>query len=173
MLPASDLQRLSELNDQIKILVAHETDLNEELRITLSSLNRHVVRMRAGSSQDSASATAPEFIEHAINVITFVAGVLAHNWIARADDAAAQRVLQRRRKRKFATPAQIRHVARYRVNVEWPARIGPKDEPYAESRGPNGWTVTWIKNGEKFEAEGDNDLNGVTLRRESWVPEMR
>jgi hypothetical protein len=168
------MDALEELNSRIRALLASDDgSIPSELREVLASLDWYVRQARPRHSAHTvrdAATYLPEVIDHATQVLVFVSGALVNNWIARADNAAAQAFLRRRKRGRAATPTQIRHVGRFSINLQWPAQIKASDDPVSERRGPDGWSVSWVKNGEKYTAEGDNDLANVTLFREKVDP---
>jgi hypothetical protein len=168
--PAEVLRRL---NSQIQKSLTSEqrATADPELLESLESLNWYIAEWSkpppSARSIGHAFVT-PEVIQQAINVVVWVGGAVLTNRIAHADNAVTQAFLRRRKRDKAPTSNQIKHVARFRINMEWPsAEIKFDDDPYSESRGPNGWSVAWLKGEQLYSVDGDNDLATVNIRRES------
>lgn len=171
-MPANDnTNELLDLTQEIKRLLDESANTDPRLRDALQSLEW---RIRVFSSPPSTperlshsygTLPPPEVIEAVTHVAVFVGGALVQNWIARADNKITQEILRRRRRRKPPTATQIKHFARFRLNVEWPAQIRASDDPHEERRGPEEWAISWVKGNVEFSASGDNDLREVSLGR--------
>jgi hypothetical protein len=162
-----NLRQVANLSDQLKLELDGD-DVSPQARELLDALNwraRSLLPRDLAAAHNYGGLLTPEVIDAFSNIAVFVGGALVQNWIAKADNRVAQAILRRRLRQQPPTASQIKDFARLKLNVAWPGQIKASEDPHSESRGPNGWSVSWVKGSQEFGASGDNDLEKVTLTR--------
>lgn len=156
------VSRIAELRSRVDAWAVSSEDISAELEDILRLLNASDEPSRSNSLE----LISPEVIDQVVQVTQYVGTAIVGSWIARADNAAIQAILRRRKKGKRATSTQARTFARYQLNMSWDAGIRPSDEAVSEVIGTNGWQFSWVKDGVRFTASGDHNLEAVKVQKD-------